>query len=228
MNQQDQTNIFISRQLQPDSIFLQRLSAEGFRVHGESLVIFQPLAFEWPQDPAWVFFYSRHAVQFFFDQLDDLQKLQGLKLAAMGSGTAEQLSFFCPVVHFTGAGEPEAVAAAFGEIAEGEVVLFPRARHSRRSVQQLLGERIQAIDLITYDNLQRTDLDLPICQALVFTSPMNAEAYFQTYSLQEGQEVYAIGQVTARRLQQLGVAKIKVAAEPSEEGLAEVVLRSVL
>jgi len=218
-------SIFISRELQPDSIFLRRLTAEGFRIYGESLVSFQAISFELEERPNWLFFYSRHAVRFFFNQLEDPKWLEGIKLAAIGPGTAEQLKHFYPSVDFIGTGEPEAVAAAFGEIAEGELVLFPRARHSRRSIQLLLGERIQAIDIIVYDNLQRRDLDLPICQILVFTSPMNAGAYFQIYPLREGQEVFAIGGVTARRLRELGVKELKVAAEPSEEGLVEVVLR---
>ena len=228
MDHPTRKSIFISRRLQPESVFMQQLTAEGFKVYDESLVNFQALAFDLKESPNWLFFYSRHAVRFFFNQLQDTDWLQGIKLAAIGSGTADELRKFRPRVDFIGTGEPEVVAAAFGKIAEGKRVLFPRARQSRRSIQLLLGQRIQSADLIVYDNLQRTDLDLPVCQVLVFTSPMNAEAYFQVYDLQAGQQVFAIGQVTGKCLRQLGVQEVKVAAQPSEESLAEVILQSVL
>jgi len=56
----------------------------------------------------------------------------------------------------------------------------------------------------------------------VFTSPLNAQAYFARYALLEGQKVVAIGRTTAQAIADLGISNVITAPTPTEEVLAEI------
>ena len=147
-----------------------------------------------------------------------------MKLAALGPGTAAALEQQHLKADFIGDGDPENTAAAFLQTAKGLQVLFPQARESRQSVQTFLENEFGAIDLVVYENAPRTDFNLPDFDILVFTSPMNAEAYFAQKSWKPFQTVIAIGKTTAAALAVPGIRDVIVSEQPSEESLAESVL----
>lgn len=214
--------IFISRELKEDSIFRARLEARGAEVLGQSLIAFTPASFGAVPPGEWIFFYSKKAVRFFFDGLGGPAPA-GMRWAALGRGTATALSARGVTPDFIGTGEPEGVAQVFAREASGQQVIFPQARQSRQSIQQLLEGQIKAISLVVYDNQPRQAFDIPFCQVLVLTSPLNAEAYFSKYALQESQAVVAIGSTTAAALRRMGIIDVHIADEPSEAGLATTV-----
>jgi len=217
--------VFISRDLSEDSIFRKMLIASGFEVHGESLVKFSavPVGALPPAD--WLFFYSKTGVHFFFQQISPA-KIAGSKLAAIGPGTAAALESACRPPDFTGSGDPGQTASAFLQTAKGQRVLFCRAKESRKSVQTLLGPYLAALDLVVYENTPRREFVLPDFDVLVFTSPMNVQAYFSGKRWRENQMVAAIGETTAKALAEVGAGPVLVAEDPSEEGLAAAVLKS--
>jgi uroporphyrinogen-III synthase len=219
--------VFISRDLAPDSIFRQRLEAAGYDVIGVSLLQF--VAVDCPKIPTtdWIFFYSKTAVPFFFEQVQHQQLSVHAKLAALGVGTAKAIVSAGYQLHFIGTGEPETSAQLFVNQAIGSSVLFPRAKHSRRSVQELLAGRIAVEDLIVYDNVPREDFILPLCDWLVFTSPLNAETYFQRYTLQAKQKIMAIGATTAGALRKLNLSNMHIASAPSEAAMCDLILETV-
>jgi len=221
-------NIFISRELTADSVFLQRLQSAGFEVVGVSLVQFQAILFLHLPQADWVFFYSKQAVHFFFENLQSLPFEWKGKIAAMGEGTAKAVVNKGYLVNFVGNGEPKATAALFLESAAKQKVLFPRASNSRQSIQKLLENQLEAFNLIVYENQPRTDFELPDCDWLVFTSPMNAQAYFQKYPAKAEQKVLAIGTTTAETLKLLGVPEVIIAKEASELTLAQAILDTSL
>jgi uroporphyrinogen-III synthase len=214
--------VFISRYLGPDSVFRSRLTAAGYRLTGRSLIEFEAVPFRDVPSTDWIFFYSRRAVTFFFDQLAG--PLKEVRLATFGAGTAEALRSYGYRPDFTGSGKPETVARDFLPHARGQRVLFPRARQSRQSVQRALGDAVVAIDLVVYDNRPSREVPSRDFDVLVFTSPMNARAYFQQRERRPGQRVIAIGRTTAAALQQLQIKELEVALEPSEEGMAKAVI----
>lgn len=216
---------FISRHLTESSPFRERLATLGWEVVGCSLVKFQPLPFGPLPTADWVFFYSKTAVRFFLEGLGGPPP-SALRWAALGQGTAAAMLEAGLRVDFTGTGDPESTAAAFGTLARGQRVLFPQARQSQQSVERLLAGAIQAVSLIVYDNLPVENPIVPPCQILVFTSPLNAAAYFHAYTLQKGQQVVAIGHTTAAALRRLGI-DCRTAPEPSEAGLAATVLECI-
>ena len=214
---------FISRELTEDSPFRQQLEKAGWKSSGQSLIHFKAVPFERVPETDWIFFYSKRAVRYFFEQLPSSSE-EGIKAAAIGPGTAGHLRQYGVEPRFVGNGDPEETAYAFVREAEGQRVLFPQARRSRQSVQQALGQRIQAQPLVVYDNRPLRDVPLSRAQVLVFTSPLNVEAYFCQHQLLAGQQTVAIGQPTAEALGALDVAP-KIAAAPDEEALAKAVLK---
>lgn len=221
--------VFISRFLKPDSIFSQRLVAAGLEVIGESLIDFEAVVFDSIPTVDWIFFYSGTGVHFFFEQLEKQQLIlsEGIQFAALGSGTADKFPASY-TANFIGQGKPEAVATQFLAVAYGKQVLFPRAATSRQSIQQFLKSEIQSEDLIVYKNTPKKNIDLPDCDCLVLTSPMNATVYFSQKAFQTHQKVIAIGQTTASALEKLGITRFQIAENSTEEALVEAVLAATV
>jgi uroporphyrinogen-III synthase len=218
--------VFISRDQAPDAEFRCLLAAEGWQLRGQSLVLLAPLPFEALPACDWVFFASKNAVQFFFQQLEK----QGIATpkahwAALGPATAQVLARYVAALDFVGDGAPESSAAALAErLPPGARLLFPAARHAQQSVQRRLADRWPCQHLDVYDNRPLPDAPGSDAAVLVFTSPLNAEAYFSRNALLPGQHVVAIGDTTATALRRLGIAAPRVAAAPDERSLAEAVL----
>lgn len=214
--------VFISRTLPPDSTFLMKLMAHGCRVHGERLVRFEPVPIAHLPEGEWLFFYSKTGVRFFFQQIPP-SRIEGYRVGALGPGTAAYLENYCHV-HFAGDGDPLQTAVSFLQLARGQRVVFVRAANSRESIQQLLTGKLIAIDLVVYDNRLRDDFDVPDCEVLVFTSPLNAKAYFSKKKKYGFQKVIAIGDTTREALEALGIRNVHVADAPTEDALADKVL----
>lgn len=213
---------FITRDLQPNSLFRQQLEKAGWKASGQSLIRFKAVPFERVPETDWVFFYSKRAVMYFFEQLPAAFD-ERAQVAAIGPGTADHLRQYGVEPLFVGNGDPEEAARTFAREAKGQRVLFPQARRSRQSVQKALGQRIRAQTLVVYDNEPLPEVPLSRAQVLVFTSPLNAETYFSQHPLLAGQQAVAIGQPTAEALRTLDVAP-KIAAAPDEEALAQAVM----
>ncbi len=225
--------IFISRNQNDDSVFYKTLTKHGFDVHGESLINITPFPFDSVPEADWIFFYSKNGVKYFFEQLNN-EIIFKNKFATIGFGTAEYLVTHAPAIHcfnrgqlplsFIGDGKAQTTAKAFLKIAKGKKILFPRAKNSQRSVQLILGNKVEAIDLIVYNNIPKKTFDLPEFYILVFTSPLNAKAYFSVKKINDNQLIIAIGNTTAAALNKFGIKKIKIAENPSEEALAKIIL----
>lgn len=217
--------VFISRPTPPESVFRRLLEPAGFEVDGRSLVAFSAVPFVLPAAFDWVFFYSGQGVRFFFEHLAkaEIHLPPTTRFGAIGPGTARLLE----TVHFVGDGAVKTTSEAFGKIAAGKRVLFPRALQSRQSVQLSLGKTIEALSLIVYDNTPIPEIALSDAAVLVFTSPLNLQAYFSKHRLLRDQKVLTIGPTTAQALIEMGMLPFAVAPQPSEEALAELVLKIV-
>ena len=214
--------VFISRTLPPDSIFRKLLTINGIRIHDEKLIKFDPVPVGQLPEANWLFFYSKTGVHFFFRQISS-HKVEHYRMAALGPGTAAELSKYVHV-HFAGDGDPIQTAVQFLDLARGQKVAFVRAEESRQSIRQLLDGKITPIDLIVYKNRPVNNADIPSCEVLVFTSPMNVRAYFAKKKKYGFQKVIAIGNTTAGALNEMGVGEVIVAESPTEESLAKKVL----
>jgi uroporphyrinogen-III synthase len=223
---------FITRELSDTSEFKKRLAAAGWSAEGRSLVELSPLPFGEVPAADWIFFSSGNAVRYFFGRSKSggdsrsSPEFTGVRWAALGEATAHVLREYVGQVDFTGTGEPEGAAQAFRRLpGEGSRILFPAARHSRQSVMSFLAGDFQCTHFEVYDNRPVADPPHSRADVLVFTSPMNAQAYFAKHPLGEKQRVVAIGATTAGALLELGVSEVETAPAPNERGLAEAVLR---
>lgn len=220
-------SLFISREVNSGSLFLQLLQAKGYQVLGQSLIAFEPIDFSTYPNTDWIFFYSARAAKYFSSGLEKLALPwpSTAKVAAMGGGTARWLQTQERRVDFIGNGHPAAVAAHFAPLVQEQTVLFPRAQNSRQSIQRLLPPQIDTFDLMVYRNEPKSQFSIPPVNILVFTSPMNAKTYFQKYTISKDQQLISIGRSTSQALAELGHPQATQAQEASERGLAEAVLR---
>jgi uroporphyrinogen-III synthase len=217
----ENNTVFISRSLPETSDFRIRLESLGWQIIDQTLIEITPVNFELDPDADWIFFSSPSGVRSFFS----IHKNPGkVRLACLGPGTARTLESYGYTASFIGDGEPQNSSAAFLKVAANQRVLFPRASQSLQSIQKLLGTSIQIREVIAYENVPRKNFQIPEVRVLVFTSPMNARSYFDKYPLKTGQAVVAIGQRTANQLNALGIPTVHIATDPSEAGLAEVVV----
>lgn len=213
--------IFISRDLKAGSPLLGWATETDWEVIDQSLISFAPVQFEPPdkEETDWWFFYSPRAVQFAADYLvrENNPLRNSVKLAAIGQGTAQALrehpGGFEP--DFVGERSPAEVAEAFGKLASGQTVFFPRARQSRLTVQTLLQKVITVQDAICYDNIAVRVAKPIVADVYVFTSPLNVAAYLDHQALPEGKRVIAIGPSTGKALSEYEVV-FEVAEQPGE------------
>lgn len=218
-------HIFISRNLSKNSFLKKELHTAGFKIIDQSLIDFSPIPFNEIPSVDWIFFYSKNGVKFFFEQLSK-PLAKNIKWAVMGKGTEEALAQQKITANFVGTGHPKATAKQFLNLAKGQKILFPRAKNSKKSIQKLIAKEIIVEDLVIYENTLKNKFSIPPCQYLVFTSPLNAIAYFQKYAWQPEQKVIAIGKTTATALKELSIMNIIIAGRTSEIGLVEAVLRA--
>ncbi len=223
--------IFISRVLKKNSLFLKTLNGSDLEIIGASLIQFSPVYFSLIPKADWLFFYSKNGVKFFFEQVQkesDFQKeIPFRKWGVMGKGTAAALEKYGVHPDFIGTGNPTSTAQQFQALYPNSSVLFVQAKTSKKSVQLLLGQQIQSKELIVYDNQIKSNFELPYCKILVFTSPLNAKAYYEKHPIDKAQSVIAIGKTTAKALTALGIKKVVIADKPTEKEMAKKVLATV-
>ncbi len=218
--------VFITRNLNTDSIFFYELTEVGFEVFGESLIKFELIPFDNFPKTDWIFFYSKNAVRYFENGLSENDKkfiFKNIKLATIGEGTAKITKEILKKCDFIGDGNPKFTSESFLKIAKNQSVLFPRAENSRQSIQKLLTRKIQSFDFIVYKNQPRKDFELPDFEVLVFTSPMNVETYFNKKKLLDNQKIISIGETTSQVLKKMGFSKIITSQKPTELELANTV-----
>lgn len=220
--------IFISRELNSDSIFKIKLENEGFEIWDESLLEFELVPFNKIPDTDWIFFYSQKGVTFFFNHIhkNDIRIPKNLKLAGFGEKTAKTIEQFT-MCHFVGTGNAQTTTPDFLKLARGKKILFPRAENSQRSIQQLIDNESTTEDLIVYKNFPKKEFNIPQMDYLFFMSPMNAKVFFHKYKLKKNQKVFAIGKTTAKALSKLGVKNVIFPNKPSEAELVNLLLENI-
>ena len=217
--------VFISRDLNEKSYFRRALEKHGIEVETRSLIRALPVITLLNdyilKGVQWVFFSSKNAVEYFFQLKPKLPV--DVKFGVMGSGSEDvlrQQGFFAD---FTGNNnDPREVAAEFAKLADGQKILFPAAENSLRSIQAGLSPDTKIVDLPIYETVLLKDIPPSDAEILIFTSPSNAEAYFNKNLCEPDQKVIAIGKSTEKKLNELGV-KCTLPYSPDETGLAEAV-----
>lgn len=218
--------LFISRTLDPASPLAKWVKDRGWLLREQSLLRFDALEFSLPdEDYDWIFFYSPRAVTFFCDRQGELTLRT--KLAAMGPGTASALHQAGYETAFIGSGDPGKVAKDFLPLARGAKVLFPRARQSRRSIQQLLAAELHASDVVVYDNVAVPPTQPIPAEVVILTSPLNVWAWLAGHSPEDAAKRHfiAIGKSTSAAFSGYGI-DAPFPSEPTETGIIELLERT--
>lgn len=222
----EQKTVFVSRAITTDSYLSKALAAKGHSVVAMSLVNFTPVVFNHIPTTNWVFFSSRNGAYFFFSQNPTLSP--NTKIAALGGGTAQTIREMGYAVDFIGHHtDTDAVARQFLEIAAVTApnvpsVLFPQAEKSLQNVQKSLENKVIAHNLVVYKNEASTDFTLPNCEILIFTSPLNVQAYCARYPILSTQKIIAIGKTTAAELEKQHYNWYVIPHSTDELGLADI------
>ena len=208
--------IFISRQLAENSPI--RKAAQDHILIGQSLIRFSSLEFEIPEAD-WIFFYSRNAVRFFFENSNF--ELYPYQYACLSYGTADELSNYVIDISFVGNGKPMEVAKSFQNIRKpSESVCFIRANNSVDSVHNLMKSE-NTFSIPVYNNEPIEEVPNEDFDILIFTSPMNVDAWFGKNEYRD-QKIIAIGYTTRNAVSKHVSQDVLVADEPSEDGLARI------
>lgn len=219
------SKIFISRPLNKNSLFVKALKGNDLEIVGQSLIHFTPIPFSSIPKVDWLFFYSKNGIKFFFEQVQKSPNLrtaiQNKKWAVIGKGTATALRKQAIQPDFVGTGSPATTAEQFQIISQNQSVLFVQAKISKRSVQKLLDNPLGLKELVVYDNQIKPNYEIPYCDILVFTSPLNVKAYYEKYPINVSQKVITIGNTTAKAVQELGINEVVIANKPTETEMAK-------
>lgn len=220
-------SVFITRDLSPSSYLLKALSKHNINVDGKSLIKTFPIINKLDpyilRDIDWIFFSSKNAIEYFFKLEPQLSKKT--KFGVLGRASEDSLRKYGYIADFNGHEEgidTEEIAKEFAVIASGTRVLFPGAKGSLRTVQQMLSVQTKIIDLPVYETVLEEQVEKSFADVLIFTSPSNVDAYFADHLLESGQRVICIGNTTGRALSEMGM-QYTLPYSPDEIGLAEAV-----
>ncbi len=213
--------VFITRNDRRDDYLQSVLEGNGFKFSGKALIETNPITIKSLPSCDWVFFSSKNAVKYFFEQHP---ALTDQKYGAVGKVTADAIRHYGKRADFIGYGtDTRMTGKQFAAKVGNGKVLFPQVKGSLRTIQQQFVKHDQVIDLPVYETIKRNDGDMPQADILVFTSPSNVEAWFERFTISKDQKVVAMGDATAHVL---GQHNIHGCAKPDtfdDAGLARAV-----
>ena len=216
--------VFISRRRKKDDYFVQVLNANGYAVSSEALIDMTSVPFAGVPQTDWIFFSSKHAVNFFFAR----QPRIGTQwFGCIGKSTAEALRRHGHAADFIGySTDTRLTGKQFASRVGSGTVLFPQAKGSLRTVQNGFVKKEQVIDLPVYETRPAGaagTLSPERFGVLVFTSPSNAEAFLRDHRIDDAQRVVAMGDATGHVLRKSGVKRMVFPDDFHDAALARAV-----
>jgi len=197
------TSVFITRNVKEAEYFYRVLSASGYKVSGKALIEMKPIPFGLIGKTDWIFFSSKHAVKFFFEQKPSIGNQ---KIGCIGRATADSIRKYGKRADFIGySTDTKLTGKQFASQVGSGSVLFPMAKGSLRSIQNGFIKQNQVIDLVVYETIKKNDEPVPFNEIIVFTSPSNVDAYFEKNKFISGQKAVAMGEATANELKKYGI-----------------------
>lgn len=216
-------SLFISRELSQDSIFYKLKEAYNVTIIAMPLIKIVQIPFSFTPKTDWIFFTSKNAINFFFDQNPDIS--EDTKYGVISDSTNKELLKHDKKVSFTGEGiDLIKIAKDFREVLQNQSILFPQAMDSLQTIQKQLAFTNTTYNIYTYKTIIRSDFDIPYTDIAVFTSPSNVTSYFNKYKLDPRQLVIGMGFSTKQKLTEYGVRNVILPIEFSEQGLHDAII----
>lgn len=191
-------NIFISRDEHDNNNLNKWLRNLGFTVENKSLIDLKKLTIKELPKTDWIFFSSKHAVEFFFMQKPNIGTA---KIGCIGKSTSQAIRELGLRADFIGQStDTKLVGKQFAARAGLGKVLFPIARDSMRTIQWQFAKQQNVIDMPIYATLKVAHEVAENTDILVFTSPSNAESYLEKNKVHPHQKIIAMGEATEKSL----------------------------
>jgi uroporphyrinogen-III synthase len=220
-------SVFISRKLEAGGVFSVQAAERNISVIDMPLINIVKIPFSYTPQTNWIFFTSKNAIRYFFEQGPALPAY--VKYGVISESSAGLLMKYGKRADFTGEGvDLRSIARAFRDVLGNDSVLFPQAMDSLQTIQKQLAFTNTTYNLYTYKTILKTDFELPYTDVLVFTSPSNVRAYFSKYKIDSRQTVVAMGASTTYLLSEFGVKNVLTPREFSEAGLWETIAAAVI
>lgn len=187
----------------------------------------------------WIVFSSANGVSFFCDRLlathRDMRCLAGVKLAAIGPGTAEKLADYHLRADFIPSRfDADAMAAALAEVAEGQRFLLIRASRGREVLHEKLTaaggdvEQLvvyQSLDVTHVDEAARTQLARGEVDWVTVTSSAIARSLAKLFGEDlKKAHLASISPITSQTLRDLGFEPTIESVTATMQGLFEAVV----
>ncbi|MFN5548470.1 MAG: hydroxymethylbilane synthase [Bacteroidota bacterium] len=215
-------NIFVTKNFRETDYLPLALARIGFKVEGKSLIEFKQIKITETPKTDWVFFSSKHAVKFFFNQKPEIGVA---KIGCVGKATAQELRNFGRRAEFIGQStDTKLIGKQFSAIAGKSKVLFPMAKESMQSIQHQLSNKENAINLPVYTTVKHSHKIQEDTSIIVFTSPSNVEAFFEKNQWATNFKAVAMGEATGNALFRKGVKKFELPDSFDDLGLFRAVL----
>lgn len=214
-------SVFITRDVRDDDFFSRVLKANKYTVSGRAFIEFKPIPFSRIPIADWIFFSSKHAVKYFFEQKPEIGNL---KIGAIGKSTAAAIRSYGKRAEFIGySTDTRLTGKQFASLVKSSPVLFPQAKDSMRTIQQQFINKGQTRDLTVYETIQKPVEDIPDADIMLFTSPSNVEAFFEKKKLNSDQKIIAMGDATSHTLKQFGIKSVYLVPSFDEVGLLQAI-----
>lgn len=215
--------VFITKTFGEHDYLSNALHKLGFTVEGKSLIEFKQIRIkEALPKTDWVFFSSKHAVRYFFNQNPELGDV---KFGCIGSSTSAELRAFGKRADFIGQStDIKLVGKQFSSKVGSAKVLFPIARGSMQSIQWQMVKRENVFNLEVYATLKHSIEIDTTNEILVFTSPSNVEAFFEKNKILPHQKIIAMGESTGKALLKEKVKLFVMPKSFDDLGLLQAVL----
>lgn len=211
--------VFISRNEDECQELSKTMEAEGIELYAISMLQIVAWKFHQPiPQTDWIFFSSRNAVRHFFGQSP---KLNNQRLAAVGRGTANELTKYGKVSFVGTYIDTRLTALEFKELVSDATILFPQSQISRKTIESVF-DRAHTVPLVCYQTTMNPQT-IPSSSAYVFSSPSNVHAFFKKNKLSADAKVMAFGYPTRDALVQHGMKAVSIPTSLDVEGLCEAI-----
>ncbi len=195
--------VFITKTFREKDYLEKALTRLNFTVTAKSLIEFKQVEMHYLPISEWIFFSSKHAVRYFFNQNPKIGKV---KFGCISKQTSAELRQFGHRSDFIGQStDTKMIGKQFSSLVGSAKVLFPIAKESMQSIQQQLTKN--TINLVVYETIKQGIAIDTTTNIIVFTSPSNVEAFFEKNKWHEHYKAVAMGEATEGALYKKGIKK---------------------
>ncbi|HXB41605.1 MAG TPA: hydroxymethylbilane synthase [Bacteroidia bacterium] len=214
--------IFVTKTFRDKDYLPKALKRLGFTVEAKSLIEFKEIEFNIMPVSDWIFFSSKRAVKYFFQQKPNVGKV---KFGCISKETASELRQFGHRADFIGQNtDTKFIGKQFSSLAGNAKVLFPVAKESMQSVQMQLTKKENVINLPVYQTIKHPAIIDTSTNIVVFTSPSNVDAFFEKNKWQSTYKAVAMGDATESALARKGVRRCAKPISFDDLGLVQAIL----